>query len=67
MKTSIKADWLHVTTSSETELDIFYEKADESLLTLEDLVQDKESFRATLKTILVSAKNEAEIQVQKIF
>ncbi|HGL8787205.1 TPA: hypothetical protein ACIRH8_002245, partial [Streptococcus suis] len=65
MKTSIKADWLHVTTSSETELDIFYEKADESLLTLEDLVQDKESFRTTLKTILVSAKNEAEIQVQK--
>ncbi|HFU3705774.1 TPA: hypothetical protein ACGO7G_001408 [Streptococcus suis] len=65
MKTSIKAEWLHVTTSSETELDIFYEKADESLLTLEDLVQDKESFRMTLKTILVSAKNEAEIQVQK--
>lgn len=50
---------------TKTELDIFYEKADESLLTLEDLVQDKESFRATLKTILVSAKNEAEIQVQK--
>ncbi|HEP1826829.1 TPA: hypothetical protein VB889_001936 [Streptococcus suis] len=65
MKTYIRADWLQVTTSQEEELEVFYEKAHESLLTLEDLVQDKESFRAKLKTILVSAKNEAEIQVQK--
>ncbi|NQG97794.1 hypothetical protein HO675_06795 [Streptococcus suis] len=66
MKTAIKADWLQVTTGPEEELEVFYEKSDESLLTLEDLIADKEAFRAQLEKILASSPTTTSVAAQKI-
>ncbi|HEL1612187.1 TPA: hypothetical protein TXL52_000218 [Streptococcus suis] len=60
MKTTITADWLQVRTSQEEELEVFYEKKDESLLTLQDLIADKETFREQLEQVLVSSPAKTE-------
>ncbi|HFI0234463.1 TPA: hypothetical protein ACGOVC_000034 [Streptococcus suis] len=65
MKTNIKADGLQVTTSQEEELEIFYEKTDESLLTLEDLIANKDIFRAQLEKVLASSST-ASVAAQKV-
>lgn len=65
MKTNIRADWLQVTTSQEEELEVFYEKADESLLTLEDLIADKKIFREQLEQVLASSPAKTE-DAQKV-
>ncbi|HFI0452370.1 TPA: hypothetical protein ACGOYY_000304 [Streptococcus suis] len=65
MKTTITADWLQVRTSQEEELEVFYEKNDESLLTLQDLIADKEKFREQLEQVLTSSPAQTE-DAQKI-
>lgn len=65
MKTTITADWLQVRTSQEEELEVFYEKKNESLLTLQDLIADKETFREQLEQVLVSSPAKTE-DAQKV-
>lgn len=65
MKTTITADWLQVRTSQEEELEVFYEKNDESLLTLQDLIADKEKFREQLEQVLTSSPAQTE-DAQKV-
>lgn len=64
IKQSIKLEWLQIMTSQEEELEVFYEKSDESLLTLEDLIADKNKFREQLEEVLTSSPNTRE-DVQK--
>lgn len=64
IKQSIKLEWLQIMTSQEEELEVFYEKSDESLLTLEDLIADKDEFREQLEEVLASSPNTRE-DVQK--
>lgn len=66
MKTTITADWLQVRTNQEEELEVFYEKADESLLTLEDLIADKKIFREQLEQVLASSPAKTE-DAQKVY
>ncbi|MCK3941250.1 hypothetical protein HCC47_00010 [Streptococcus suis] len=65
MKTTITADWLQVRTSQEEELEVFYEKKNESLLTLQDLIADKETFREQLEQVLASSPAKTE-DAQKV-
>ncbi|HFU4000085.1 TPA: hypothetical protein ACGO3D_000167 [Streptococcus suis] len=65
MKTTITADWLQVRTSQEEELEVFYEKNDESLLTLQDLIADKGKFREQLVQVLTSSSAQTE-DAQKV-